>query len=90
MNGSPSGIMRQLANKGYQHIYIDGGNTIQSFLREGLVNTFILTRIPILLGSGIPLFGKLPDDVHLQHIQNRQFSSGFVQSEYEVIHKSST
>jgi hypothetical protein len=43
-----------------------------------------LTRIPILLGAGRPLFGALTTDVQLEHIATRTYPFGFVQSTYRV------
>jgi dihydrofolate reductase len=40
--------------------------------------------IPVLLGKGNPLFGKLPADVRLQHKSTKAYPFGFVQSEYVV------
>jgi dihydrofolate reductase len=83
-SSSPSDLVDDLAESGVTHIYLDGGNTIQRFLNEGLVQEVIITRIPVLIGSGIPLFGPLADDILLRHVETRQFPSGFVQSRYEV------
>ncbi|MNG29570.1 hypothetical protein D3C84_1150220 [compost metagenome] len=58
---------------------------IQSFLREGRLDELTITRIPVLLGSGIPLFGALAKDVTLQHMRSTTFESGFVQSTYRVL-----
>jgi len=44
----------------------------------------IITRVPVLIGAGIPLFGSLPHDVRLQHVATRQYESGLVQSEYTI------
>jgi len=62
----------------------NGGITIQGFLRAGLVQRLIITRVPVLIGDGIPLFGSLPRDVRLRHVATRHFPSGLVQSEYAV------
>ncbi|WP_017324899.1 dihydrofolate reductase family protein [Synechococcus sp. PCC 7336] len=64
---------------------VNGGKTIQRFLSEGLIQQFIITKIPILIGTGIPLFGPLPRDVRLRHLETRQFRNGLVQSKYEVL-----
>ncbi len=87
LSGSPGEIVEQLSKIGYSHLYINGGKTIQSFLRKGLIQTLIITKIPILIGSGIPLFGELPQDLKLRLLEPRQFDNGIVQSKYEVLEK---
>ena len=84
MAGSPAEIVAQLAASGAHHLYIDGGVTIQRFLRAGLIQRLIITRVPVLIGEGIPLFGSLPHDVRLRHVATRHYPSGLVQSEYYV------
>jgi len=84
MSGDPEQIAAKLAASGAQHIYIDGGITIQRFLRAGLIQRLIITRVPVLIGEGIPLFGALPHDVQLQHIATQQYASCLVKSEYAV------
>ncbi|MFQ5574867.1 MAG: dihydrofolate reductase family protein, partial [Terriglobia bacterium] len=82
MDATPREVFRRLAERGFSHIYVDGGVTIQGFLREGLIKTLIITVIPILIGAGIPLFGPLAADVRLRHVQTRQFADGLVQNTY--------
>jgi len=84
MSGHPADIMSQLAARGIHHVYVDGGITIQRFLQAGLIQRLIITRIPVLLGAGIPLFGTLQRDIVLRHVGTRQYASGLVQSEYVV------
>jgi dihydrofolate reductase len=84
MAGSPADIVARLAATEARHLYIDGGITIQQFLRAGLIQRLIITRVPVLIGEGIPLFGSLPGDVRLRHMTTRSFPSGLVQSEYEI------
>ncbi|MEA2236472.1 MAG: hypothetical protein QOC81_1196 [Thermoanaerobaculia bacterium] len=84
MAGEPAEIVAKLAASGAHHIYVDGGITIQRFLRAGLVQRLIITRVPVLIGDGVPLFGSLPGDVRLHHIATRDFPSGLVQSEYRI------
>jgi dihydrofolate reductase len=84
MAGEPAAIVAQLEARGIQHAYVDGGITIQRFLQARLIQRLIITRVPVLIGSGIPLFGPSPHDIALRHIATRQYQSGLVQSEYEV------
>jgi dihydrofolate reductase len=84
MSGDPAEIIAKLAATGANHLYIDGGITIQRFLRAGLIQRIIITRVPVLIGEGIPLFGTLEKDIHLRHISTKQYPSGLVSSEYEV------
>jgi len=84
MAGSPAEIVSRLAASGAHNLYIDGGITIQGFLRAGAIQRLIITRVPVLIGEGVPLFGALPHDVRLRHVATRAYPSGLVQSEYEV------
>jgi dihydrofolate reductase len=68
MAGPPAEIVSRLAASGAHHLYVDGGFTIQGFLRAGLIQRLIITRVPVLIGDGIPLFGSLPRDLRLRHI----------------------
>lgn len=84
MAGPPAEIVAKLAALGIQHVYVDGGVTIQKFLRAGLVQRLIITRVPVLIGEGIPLFGALPADVRLRHVATQHYPSGLVKTEYLV------
>ena len=84
MSGAPADIVSRLAATGSQHLYIDGGITIQSFIRAGLVERLIVTRVPVLIGSGIPLFGPVAHDIKLRHVATRQYATGLVTSEYRL------
>ena len=85
MGGPAAEIVSRLGASGARHLYIDGGLTVQGFLRAGLIDRLVITRVPVIIGEGIPLFGALPSDVRLQHVATRQYPSGLVQSEYQVI-----
>ena len=84
MAGPPVEIVSKLAARGLQHLYVDGGITIQGFLRAGLIQRLVITRVPVLIGDGVPLFGSLPRDVRLRHVITRHYPSGLVQSEYAI------
>jgi dihydrofolate reductase len=85
MAGDPVEIVTRLAARGFRHLYIDGGVTIQEFLGAGLIQRLIITRVPVLIGQGIPLFGALHPDVKLHHVETRSYGSGLVKSEYLVL-----
>jgi dihydrofolate reductase len=85
MGGPPAQIASRLSAEGTQHAYVDGGITIQGFLRAGLIQRLVISRVPVLIGSGIPLFGALPQDVLLRHVATKAYPGGLVQSQYEVM-----
>ena len=82
--GSPTEIVSKLAASGANRLYVDGGITIQQFLRAGLIHRLIISRLPVLIGEGIPLFGSLLRDIRLNHIATRTYPGGMVQSEYRI------
>lgn len=84
MTGAPAEIVTKLAARGLSQLYVDGGITIQRFLNAGAIERLIVTRIPVLLGRGIPLFGPTSCDILLEHVSTRCFRGGLVQSEYRV------
>lgn len=84
MSGTPEQILTQLAARGCKHAYIDGGITVTQFLAAGCIQRIIVTQVPVLIGTGIPLFGALPADIKLKHVATRTYPSGLVQNEYLV------
>jgi dihydrofolate reductase len=84
MSGKPTEIVKQIKSRGFKHAYIDGGITIQRFVAAGCIDRLVITRVPVLIGAGIPLFGSVPRDIHLRHVATRCYNGGLVQSEYEV------
>jgi dihydrofolate reductase len=84
LEAAPSEVLSRMQARGFAHLYIDGGRTVQSFLRAGLIDSLTINRVPVLIGTGIPLFGPLDADLQLKHIATREFASGAVQSEYRI------
>ena len=81
---APEDLMRRLDAEGCQHVYVDGGITIQRFLAAGLINELTVTLIPVLLGEGRPLFGSLKQDIKLQLVRSKAYDFGFVQVTYST------
>lgn len=75
-------LVKQLNAKGYRNLYVDGGSTIRSFLAEDLIDEMTITRVPVLLGSGIPLFTQLTDTLTFEHQKTEVLSSALVKSHY--------
>jgi dihydrofolate reductase len=80
----PRALLERLSGEGVEHVYVDGGATIQSFLSDSLIDEITVTVIPILLGEGIALFGSLEKDISFTHVLTKAFEFGFVQSTYLV------
>lgn len=81
---APRTLVERLGREGKQHLYIDGGKTIQAFLAEGLIHQLTITVIPILLGAGRPLFGETRRTQKLHLVEAKAFEFGFLQSTYLV------
>lgn len=77
-------LMARCESLGFEHAYIDGGKTIQSFLALGLVSRMTITQVPVLLGQGIPLFSGFEQDIVLSNPNVRVFPNDYVQFAYEL------
>lgn len=83
-NDSPQQIVKRLMSQGMSSFYVDGGVTIQRFLNADLIDELTITAIPVLLGSGIPLFGPLESDISLELDSSESFPCDFVQNKYRI------
>ena len=82
---NPLKLLNYLSSFGFSSIYIDGGTVIQNFLKEDLVDELIISKVPVLIGNGIQLFGQLNSDLKFKHIKTQVQSNGLVRSYYEKI-----
>jgi len=79
----PRAVLSHLSEKGISRVYVDGGKVIQDFLREDCIDEMIITKVPVVLGNGIPLFGSLDATIPFRHVRTTVFSNGLVKSHYE-------
>jgi dihydrofolate reductase len=82
--GESAQLVDRLSAEGVKRTYVDGGVVIQQFLAAGLISDMTVTVIPVLLGEGVPLFGKTGRDVRLELVGSRAFKSGMVQLQYRL------
>lgn len=83
-SGDLKALVSRLENDGYKHAYIDGGTTIQAFINLKLINEITITKTPVLLGEGKPLFGKTFKDIKLEKAHAVAFPNDFIQLKYKV------
>jgi dihydrofolate reductase len=83
-DGPPEALVDRLTTEGARHVYVDGGAVIRLFVAAGLISDLTISVVPVLLGEGIPLWGKLGRDVRLDLVESRAFPSGLVQLAYRV------
>lgn len=76
----PAGLASRLQQQGMGRVSVDGGKTLHSFLREGLLDELVLTTIPVLLGRGRPVFGPVDRDMAFSHAGTKTWPFGFVQT----------
>lgn len=84
-NGEIKDLIEKLQDEGVKHIYVDGGVTISRFLNAGLIDQLIISLIPVILGSGIPLFSNINDDTWCRLTSSYAYSNGLVKLQYEII-----
>ena len=83
-SGDVQDLILKLENSGFKHAYIDGGSTITSFINLKLIDEMTITKVPVLLGEGIPLFGKISQSINLTNAMAKAFVNDFIQIKYRV------
>jgi dihydrofolate reductase len=83
-SGDIQDLIFELEGSGFKHAYIDGGSTITSFINLKLIDEMTITKAPVLLGEGIPLFGKINQSVKLENAKAAAFPNEFIQVKYSV------
>ncbi len=81
---APAEVLDDVGALGWRRAYVDGGAVISAFLKAGLIQEMVITRVPMILGGGIPLFSGGEGPRPLRHLDTRAFPSGLVQSRYTL------
>ncbi|WP_319590256.1 dihydrofolate reductase family protein [uncultured Draconibacterium sp.] len=82
VNGNPAEITKQMNERGFSNIYIDGGSTIQRFLKEDRVDEMTISTIPVILGGGIALFGELSHPLDFEMVSSEVYLDAITQVTY--------
>lgn len=83
-NGELSQLVGSLKSQEGKNIYCDGGAEIANeLIKEDLVDEYIISVIPILLGDGIKLFKDGRPEQKLELISTKQFNKGLTQLHYK-------
>ncbi|MCL7753974.1 dihydrofolate reductase family protein [Polaribacter sp. Z022] len=83
VKGTLTEILDQIHKNGFHKLYIDGGTTIRSFLKEDLIDEMVLTTIPVLLGGGSSLFTELPNELKFELIETKRYLNQITQNHYK-------
>lgn len=82
VHGTIPDILSNLNNRSFSNLYIDGGKTIQSFLKLDLIDEMIITRVSVLLGEGIPLFSSLDKFANFKVLKTEKLNNSLVKIHY--------
>ncbi len=83
VSGPLKDVLEEIRQKGFERLYIDGGRTIQSFLKEDLIDELIITTMPVLIGGGPRLFAELPHEIRFELAESKVFVDQIVQNRYK-------
>ena len=82
-SGSLKKLVSELKIQQGKNIFCDGGSEIiNQLLMDNLINEFIISVIPIILGDGIPLFKNKIPEMNLKLVNCQKFKTGLVQLHY--------
>jgi dihydrofolate reductase len=82
--GDIKDLVLRLKREPGKNIFVDGGaQIVNELLRLKLIDEFIISIIPVLVGSGIRLFQDQIPEQNLQLIEVKHFNTGLVQLHYK-------
>lgn len=85
ISGDTAEFVSHLKENTDEDIWLVGGSQlIKTFLKENLVQDLIIFIVPIILGSGIPLFDRIGKEIRLRTGEVEKYESGLVRVAYKV------
>lgn len=80
-------FVEELDNRGLKHLWlVGGGELIRLFINYSLIDEYIISTLPILLGDGTPLFPPPSNEQKIKLVSLKDYDTGLVQVVYKKIH----
>lgn len=77
-------LIDKLKSEKGKHIFCDGGaEIVNELLKADLIDEFIISVIPILVGNGTKLFEDGRPELKLELVSTKQFDKGLTQLHYK-------
>lgn len=84
LNGDLRDLIASLKSEEGKDIFIEGGaETVFELMKNKLINKYVISIIPVMLGSGISLFKNGRPEEKLEFIESKTYQSGLVQLWYQ-------
>lgn len=82
-SGSLTGLIQQLRSQNGKDIYCDGGaEIVNELIKSDLIDEYIISIVPVLLGSGVRLFKSERPEQVLELVETKTFDTGLTQLRY--------
>ena len=84
-SGDLDSFVPGIKRESHKNIWLVGGASLaQSFLKHSFIDEMILSIIPVILGDGIPLFGRTQKEFRLELLKSGSYNNGVVQLHYKL------
>lgn len=81
---NPDDFIAELEPAGIRTLWLAGGaDLVAGFMQHGLIDEYILSIIPVVLGEGIPLFRSPLPQRRLRLLESTDYATGLVQLHYQ-------
>lgn len=85
-SGDVKELINNIRSTSGKHIFVDGGaEVIKEFIRQDLIDEYVISTVPILIGNGVRLFKGSERENKLELVESNSFPTGLVQNRYIVV-----